>query len=116
MQRKNSKSVYVIDETGTTRENLEKYLHRSVTMAEFLTVDLFCNDATYPNKERDVKLMENIEAKFIGRSIYRWGDEGDFNKPDFLHNAKITEVNNKSFINNLRIDMFIFLNCVSFKY
>jgi hypothetical protein len=85
-------------------------------MAEFLTVYPFYNDATYPDKERDVKLIENIGAKFIGRSIYRWSDEGDFNNSDFLHNAKITEVNNKSFINNLRIDMFIFLNCVSFKY
>ncbi len=80
---------YYFDETGISRENLENYLHRSVTMAEFLTADPFCNDGIYPDKERDVKLILNIGAKFIGRSIYRWGDEEDFNKPGFLHNAKI---------------------------
>lgn len=86
---KNPKSDYLFDETGISRENLENYLQRSVTMAEFLTVDPFCNDATYPDKERDVKLIQNIGAKFIGRSIYRWGDEEDFNDPCFLQNAKI---------------------------
>ncbi len=57
-------------------------------MAEFLTVDPFCNDGTYPDKERDISLIQNIGAKFIGRSIYRWGDEEAFNDPEFLGNAK----------------------------
>jgi len=75
----NQNPNYSFDETGITRENLENYLDRAVTMAEFLTVDPFCNDGFYPDKERDVKLIQNIGAKFIGRAIYRWGDEGDFN-------------------------------------
>lgn len=90
----NQNPNYNFDETGITRENLENYLDRAVTMAEFLTVDPFCNDGIYPDKERDVKLIQNIGAKFIGRAIYRWGDEGDFNTPDFLENAErlVTEV------------------------
>lgn len=83
------KAEYLFDKTGITRENIENYLNRAVTMAEFLTVDPFCNDATYPDKERDIKLIQNIGAKFIGRSIYRWGDEEAFNNRDFLDNAKI---------------------------
>lgn len=81
-------SDYSFDETGITRDNLENYLGRAVTMAEFLTVDPFCNDATYPDKERDIELIQNIGAKFIGRSIYRWGGEKAFNNPEFLGNAE----------------------------
>lgn len=90
----NKNPNYSFDESGITRENLENYLDRAVTMAEFLTVDPFCNDGIYPDKERDVKLIQNIGAKFIGRAIYRWGDEGDFNTPAFLENAVrlVTEV------------------------
>ncbi len=83
------KSGYIFDGAGITRKNLENYLDRAVTMAEFLTVDPFCNDGTYPDKERDIKLIQNMGAKFIGRSIYRWGDEEVLNDPDFLDNAKI---------------------------
>ena len=83
------KTGYIFDGSGITRDNLENYLGKAVTMAEFLTVDPFCNDAAYPDKERDIKLIQNIGAKFIGRSIYRWGGEEAFNNPDFLDNAKI---------------------------
>jgi hypothetical protein len=86
---KSLKSNYIIDENGIARESLENYLRRSVTMSEFLTVDPFCNDAPYPDKERDVKLIKNIGAKFIGRAIYRWGGEEAFNDSCFLSNAKI---------------------------
>lgn len=90
----NQSSSYNFDETGISRENLENYLHRSVTMAEFLTVDPYCNDGFYPDKARDVKLIQNIGAKFIGRAIYRWGDEGVFNTLDFLNQAEklVTQV------------------------
>ncbi|MDD3751828.1 MAG: hypothetical protein WC446_02735 [Candidatus Paceibacterota bacterium] len=81
-------SKYYFDETGISRENLESYLHRSVTMSEFLTFDPYCNDGFYPDKERDVKLIQNVGAKFIGRAIYRWGGESVFNTPDFLDKAK----------------------------
>ncbi len=71
-----------------TRPVLENYLSRAVTLAEFLAVDPYCNDGTYPNKERDVEFIKKTGAKFIGRSIYRWGDEEVLNNPDFLNKAK----------------------------
>lgn len=79
---------YHFDNKGISREVLENYLKRSVTMAEFLTVDPFCNDATYPDKDDDVRLIKNIGAKFIGRAIYRWGDEIAFSDPEFLFQAQ----------------------------
>lgn len=80
--------AYNLSASGITRTHLENYLQRSVTMAEFLTTDPFCNDGSYPDKARDVELIRHIGAKFIGRAIYRWGDEKAFNNPEFLGNAK----------------------------
>ena len=79
---------YGFDQSGISREVLENYLSRSVTMAEFLAVDPYNNNGTYPNKEDDVRLIDNIGAKFIGRAIYRWGKEDTFNHPEFLAEAK----------------------------
>jgi hypothetical protein len=75
------------DSTGISRSKLEYYLKRSVTMAEFLAVDPYGNDGPYPYKEDDVRLIHNIGAKFIGRAIYRWGNEATLTKPDFLAKA-----------------------------
>ncbi len=71
-----------------TQPVLERYLSRAVTMSEFLTVDPFCNDGTYPDKEADVELIRSTGAKFIGRAIYRWGDEQVLNDPAFWSGAK----------------------------
>lgn len=73
---------------GISRPVLENYLGRAVTMAEFLTVDPFCNDGAYPNKEDDIRLIKNTGAKFIGRSIYRWGGEQVLNDPAFWRGAR----------------------------
>lgn len=67
---------------------LERYLSRAVTMSEFLTVDPFCNDGTYPDKEADVELIRRTGAKFIGRAIYRWGDEQVLADPAFWSGAE----------------------------
>lgn len=67
---------------------LERYLSRAVTMSEFLTVDPFCNDGTYPDKQADVAFIRNTGAKFIGRTIYRWGDEKALNDPAFWTGAR----------------------------
>lgn len=56
-------------------------------MAEFLTVDPYCNDGTYPDKEADIELIQKTGAKFIGRAIYRWGDEEVLNEPEFWQGA-----------------------------
>lgn len=76
------------DSTGISRQRLEYYLDRAVTMAEFLAVDPYGNDGPYPYKEDDVRLIRNIGAKFIGRAIYRWGHEATLAKPEFLDKAR----------------------------
>lgn len=67
---------------------LERYLARAVTMSEFLTVDPYCNDGTYPDKAADVAFIRNTGAKFIGRAIYRWGDEKVLTEPGFWAGAE----------------------------
>jgi hypothetical protein len=85
------------DSTGISRERLQYYLKRAVTMAEFLSVDPYANDGPYPYKNDDVRLISNIGAKFIGRAIYRWGKEADLANSDFLNKAAalIKEVHSK---------------------
>lgn len=67
---------------------LRRYLSRAVTMSEFLTVDPFCNDGCYPDKEADIEFIKKSGAKYIGRSIYRWGSEEVLNDPRFWEGAK----------------------------
>lgn len=67
---------------------LENYLSRAVTMSEFLTVDPYCNDEYYPDKDADIELIKKTGAKFIGRSIYRWGDESVLNEAAFWEGAE----------------------------
>jgi hypothetical protein len=72
-----------------TRQTLENYLSHSITMSEFLVNDSFLtDDSVYHDKKADINLLEKLNAKFIGRSIYRWGNEQDFNNPQFLGNAQ----------------------------
>lgn len=71
-----------------SRDVLDRYLSRAVTMSEFLTVDPYCNDGTYPDKEADVEFIRNTGAKFIGRAIYRWGDEKALTEPGFWAGAE----------------------------
>lgn len=75
-------------EKNISREVLENYLERSVTMAEFATSPKFLIDGAYPDKAEDVRYIKNIGAKFIGRAIYRWGREDAFTDPEFLDYAK----------------------------
>jgi hypothetical protein len=57
-------------------------------MTEFLEVDPYENDGPYPYKEDDIRLIKNIGAKFIGRAIYRWGNEEVLLITDYLEQAK----------------------------
>lgn len=70
------------------RNVLESYLSRSITQAEFLTSEPFYNDGDYPDAEDDARMLINVGAKFIGRSIYSWDFPEHFNSPEFLGNAK----------------------------
>lgn len=79
--------TYQLTNQGVTEKSLNSYLSRAVTMAEFLTVDPYNNDGRQSDKEDDIRLIKNIGAKFIGRAIYRWGNELSFKHPEFLGSA-----------------------------
>ena len=64
-----------------SREVLENYLDRSVTMAYFLVTGKAEGNREYLYREDDVRLIRNIGAKFIGRAIYRWNGESRLNEP-----------------------------------
>ena len=67
---------------------LHNYLSHAITMSEFLTVDPFCNDGTYPDKQADIDYILNTGTKFVGRAIYRWGDEDVLANREFLDSAR----------------------------
>jgi len=71
-----------------SREVLENYLDRSVTMAYFLVTGKAEGNRQYRHRDDDVRLIRNIGAKFIGRAIYRWNGEGRLNDPNFWAGAK----------------------------
>lgn len=78
---------YRFDET-ISREVLENYLERSVTMAYFLVTGKAEGNRKYPYRQDDIRLIRNIGAKFIGRAIYRWNGEDRLNDPSFWSDAK----------------------------
>ena len=78
---------YHFNET-ISREVLENYLDRSVTMAYFLVTGKPEGNREYLYRDDDVRLIQNIGAKFIGRAIYRWNGEGRLNDPNFWTDAK----------------------------
>jgi hypothetical protein len=79
------KSKYYFD-GSISRQVLENYLDRSVTAGYFLTPGSPEN-YLFPFREDDIRMMQNIGAKFVGRSIYRWSEESKFNDPEFLNYA-----------------------------
>jgi hypothetical protein len=79
-------SPYYFDGT-ISRPTLENYLNRSVTMGYFL-VPGNPEGYAFSYKDDDIRLIRNIGAKFIGRSIYRWGEESRLNDPAFFNYAK----------------------------
>lgn len=82
---KDAKPDYSFD-GSISREVLENYLERSVTQVYFLH-DGKPEGYTLPDKEDDIRMLLNIGAKFIGRSIYCWGGESKLNDPHFLNFA-----------------------------
>jgi len=48
-----------------SREVLENYLSRSITMTEIYR--------SPGNLDDDIRMLKNIGAKFAGRTIYLWG-------------------------------------------
>ncbi len=63
-----------------SREVLENYLSRSITMAELYR--------SPGNLDDDIRMLKNMGAKFVGRSIDLWGGEARINDPNFLEQGK----------------------------
>jgi hypothetical protein len=59
-----------------SREVLENYLARSITMTELYR--------SPGNLDDDIRMLQNIGAKFAGRTIYLWGGEARIADPKFL--------------------------------
>jgi len=57
-----------------SRQTLENYLDRAITMGYFL-VPGQPEGYQFPYRDDDVRMIHNLGAKFIGRAIYRWGQE-----------------------------------------
>ena len=70
-----------------SRQTLENYLDRAITMGYFL-VPGQPERYQFPYRDDDVRLIHNIGAKFIGRAIYRWSEESKLGDPAFLEYAK----------------------------
>ena len=70
-----------------SRQTLENYLDRSITMGYFL-VPGQPEGYQFPYRDDDVRMIHNLGAKFIGRAIYRWGQESKLGDPAFLEYAK----------------------------
>lgn len=56
---------YHFDETGISEEVFGNYLDRSVTMAFFLVPNKPEGMRKYPFHEDDIRLIKNMEAKFL---------------------------------------------------
>src|SRR6202142_2753528 len=70
-----------------SRQTLEKYLDRAITMGYFL-VPGQPQGYQFPYRDDDVRMIHNLGAKFVGRAIYRWGEESKLGDPAFLEYAK----------------------------
>jgi hypothetical protein len=81
---KNSKFYF---DGSISRATLENYLDRSVTAGYFL-VPGNPENYLFPFREDDIRMLQNIGAKFVGRAIYRWSEESKLGEPAFFDYAK----------------------------
>ena len=81
---KNSKYYF---DGSISREVLENYLDRSVTAGYFLVAGT-PERYEFPYRLDDMRMLKNIGAKFIGRSMYRWSEESKLGDPVFIDYAK----------------------------
>ncbi|MDP9041773.1 MAG: hypothetical protein M3N30_07310 [Bacteroidota bacterium] len=93
---KGQNKSYQFDGNGISREVLENYLERAITMVYLLIPERPEGNSFYPYRADDTRMLKNIGAKFIGRSIYRWGGEKLLNNPAFWDSAR-------SIISNLHV-------------
>lgn len=67
-----------------TESVLRNYLSKAVTHAELCTHPDFMQDGVNACFEDDIRMINNLGAKFIGRSFFRWGGERAFNGPKLM--------------------------------
>ncbi|MDR3141548.1 MAG: hypothetical protein LBU37_07485, partial [Tannerellaceae bacterium] len=79
---------YRFDKNGISRESLENYLDRAITMVYFLMPDYIERHSAYLYYPDDIRMIKETGAKFIGRAIYRWGGESLLNSAEFWNKAK----------------------------
>ena len=78
-----STSPYSFDKNGIQKEVLKNYLDRSITVTNLLV----------PNQGEeqlndDIRMIQNIGAKFLGRSILLWENEQILKDPTFWKKAE----------------------------
>jgi len=74
-------------DNSISRPVLDNYLSRAITMAGMLQDDLSKQNKRGVDPRDNVRMILNIHAKFIGRSILEWGTEKDL--ATSLRNAKV---------------------------
>lgn len=87
------KKSYQFDGNGISREVLENYLDRAITMVYLLIPENPEGNRAYPWHADDIRMVKNIGAKYIGRAIYRWGGESLLNNKNFWDSAR-SNINN----------------------
>ena len=70
-----------------SEEVLRNYLSRSMTVSGLLFGSVYY-DGNAPYAEDDERMVINVGAKFVGRSIYMWGKDDNINNTSFLSQAK----------------------------
>ena len=73
----NTASDYAFGDGVISQEVLENYLSRAITEAEYLHSARYNADGFYGTDD-DRRMLLNVGAKFIGRSMYEWGRENYF--------------------------------------
>lgn len=66
---------------------LKNYLNRAVTSSGLFVDEHFGGDGRYLNREIDIEIIKEIGAKFIGRSIFRWGQLHLLGSDEFFDSA-----------------------------
>ena len=75
-------------EGSISEEVLRNYLSRAVTHAEFAASPELTQDGPNLCVEDDMRMLQELGAKFVGRALFRWGSEHVLNHPDFFSYAR----------------------------
>jgi len=79
---------YRFDKRGIQRTVLENYLDRSITLSCVLVPDSYTKFSDNREADDNTRMVKNIGAKFIGRSIFCWENEKKLYRPTFWSTAQ----------------------------